>query len=79
MTEQEFKPPPGTVFFGCEQVNDLYTPFIQVTTHAGKTIRLMADCGVDNLADGKRFCEFLFGILSQPKDVVFHPDDKDVN
>lgn len=57
----------GEVLFGCDLINGLYTPFIQITTSFGKTIKLTADCGVEKLEDGKRFCEFLFGALSRPR------------
>jgi len=64
----------GTVMFGAEQINGLFTPFIEINTSFGKTIRLTADCGMEKQDDAKQFCMFLFRIMSNPQDVMVNPE-----
>lgn len=67
----------GHVYFGCEQMNGLFTPFIQITMHSGKVITLTADCGVETIEDGKSLCEFLFSVLANPVgDIERYEDGK---
>lgn len=63
---------PGTVHFGAKQIGGLFTPFIKITNHAGKTITLTADCGVETEKESKAFCEFLFDVLSNPRNPEFY-------
>lgn len=63
---------PGTVHFGAENIGGLYTPFIRIVNRQGITLTLTADGGVPTQAEAADLCQFLFDVLSNPKDPEFY-------